>query len=467
MKKTFMVTAVAAVLTTSVVGSVSAAPAVSASGTKSVAVQVQQTKYRINGSEAAIRSIIQQGETLVSVRDMIKAVGAQAEVAKGVTTVKLNGHTLVLKNNSSQIKADGVTTTLAQPVTVITGTSYIALRPFVSLLGGTIGKRAGVLEISTIPLLADAENPRFAGTGKLIVSRSDEQGRTDYLVDTTSGKSELLLTTSGGSDLVVSRSGEQAAYTDAEGAVYVLDLRSKASRLITKDTSIKPELVWSADSRAIYFLQGDKGSVIAKLDVTEGTITKVVEDKVDYKENLSVSADGKKFVYTVTTLGTVTSDATNVDEDNVSIDFSSNQQQIYSFNIGGSKLEAVKLTTSSDDKVFVWSRDGLKAYYVSIPSTDDQATLLSVDASQKPSRVFADYDVEQVLLAGGILYVLAAQDDSNSVIYSIDTLTGKQTKLYTVSADVSAIAVADSQIAIVENGRVLVHAGNSWRAVTK
>jgi hypothetical protein len=156
-----------------------------------------------------------------------------------------------------------------------------------------------------------------------------------------------------------------------------------------------------------------------------------------------------------------------VDEDNVSIDFSSNQQQIFSYNTGDSKPEAVKLTTSTDDKVFVWSADGQKAYYVSVPSEDGKASLLSVDATQKATPVYAEYDVEQAILSGGILYVLAAQDDSNSVILSIDPVTGKQTKLYTVSSDVSSISVAGSQISVVENGRVLVQAGGSWRAVTK
>jgi Tol biopolymer transport system component len=286
-------------------------------------------------------------------------------------------------------------------------------------------------------------------------------------VNTTSGKYDLLLTTDGGSDLVISPIGDQATYTNAEGAVYVIDLKTKSSKLITSDNSIKPELVWSADGNAIYFLQGDKGSVIAKLNLADGAITKVVEDKVDYKENLNVSADGKKFIYTVTTLGTVTSDTTNVDEDNVSIDFSSNQQQIFSYNTDSSKPEAVKLTTSTDDKVFVWSADGQKAYYVSVPSEDGKASLLSVDSSQKSTSVYAEYDVEQAILSGGSLYVLAAQDDSNSVILSIDPVTGKQTKLYTVSSDVSSISVAGSQISVVENGRVLVQAGGSWRAVTK
>lgn len=464
MKKVLVVSMVATVLGTSVVSAVSAAPAVKPAAN---AAQVQNSTLTINGNSVVVRSIVKNGETLVSLRDVIKAIGAQAEVHSGTTVIKLNDHSVTLQNNSKQIIVDDVKVNLNQPVTIIGGTSYIALRPLVSGVGGTIVKRNGLLEISTVSLIDEVENPRFAGADKLIVSKNDNNGRNDYLVNTTSGKYELLLTTDGGSDLVISPSGDQAAYTNAEGAVYVIDLKTKASKLITSDSSIKPELVWSADGSAIYFLQGDKGSVIAKLNLADGAITKVVEDKVDYKENLNVSADGKKFIYTVTTLGTVTSDTTNVDEDNVSIDFSSNQQQIFSYNTGSSKPEAVKLTTSTDDKVFVWSADGQKAYYVSVPSEDGKASLLSVDSSQKSTPVYTEYDVEQAILSGGILYVLAAQDDSNSVILSIDPVTGKQTKLYTVSSDVSSIAVAGSQISVVENGRVLVQAGGSWRAVTK
>ncbi|NUU57680.1 hypothetical protein HP548_26705 [Paenibacillus taichungensis] len=455
---------VATVLGTSVVSAVSAAPAVKPAAN---AAQVQNSTLTINGNSVVVRSIVKNGETLVSLRDVIKAIGAQAEVHSGTTVIKLNDHSVTLQNNSKQIVVDDVKVNLNQPVTIIGGTSYIALRPLVSGVGGTIVKRNGLLEISTVSLIDEVENPRFAGADKLIVSKNDNNGRNDYLVNTTSGKYELLLTTDGGSDLVISPNGDQAAYTNAEGAVYVIDLKTKASKLITSDNSIKPELVWSADGNAIYFLQGDKGSVIAKLNLADGAITKVVEDKVDYKENLNVSADGKKFIYTVTTLGTVTSDTTNVDEDNVSIDFSSNQQQIFSYNTGDSKPEAVKLTTSTDDKVFVWSADGQKAYYVSVPSEDGKASLLSVDSSQKSTPVYAEYDVEQAILSGGTLYVLAAQDDSNSVILSIDPVTGKQTKLYTVSSDVSSIAVAGTQISVVENGRVLVQADGSWRAVTK
>ncbi|MBU5353928.1 hypothetical protein KQI74_16710 [Paenibacillus barcinonensis] len=464
MKKVFAASVVATALTTSVVGAVSATPAAKPAASTT---QVQNSTFTINGNQVIVRSLVKNGETLVAVRDVIKAIGAQAEIVNGATVIQLNGHTVSVQNKSKQLEVDGTKVNLNQPVMIIGGTSYAALRPLVSSVGGTVGLRNGQLEISTIALIEGAENPRFAGANQMIVSKNDDQGRSDYLVNTATGKYELLLTSEGGSDLVVSPSGNQAAYTNAEGAVYVIDLKTKASRLITSDTSIKPELVWSADESSIYFLQGDKGSVIANLNLADGSIKKLVEDKVDYKENLNVSVSGKRFVYTVTTLGKVTSDATNVDEDNVSIDFSANQQQLFSYNNGADKPEAVKLTTSTDDKVFIYSVDGQKAYYVSVPSEDGNASLMSVDTSQKPVTAYNEHDVEQAVLSGGTLYVLVAQDEKNSVILSIDTVTGQQSKLYTVSSDVSSIVVTGSQMAIVENGRVLVQAGGSWKPVTK
>ncbi|MCM3133466.1 stalk domain-containing protein [Paenibacillus polysaccharolyticus] len=466
MKKTFVVSMVATVLTTSVAHAVSAAP-VTKSVASTSAAQVKNSTFTINGNSVIVRSIVKNGETLVAVRDVIQAIGAQAEIANGATVIQLNGHTVSLQNKSKQLVVDGAKVNLNQPVTIIGGVSYVALRPLLAGVGGTVGLKNGQLEVSTIALIEGTENPRFAGANELIVSKNDDEGRSDYLINTATGKYELLLTTEGGSDLVVSPSGNQAAYTNAEGAVYVIDLKTKASKLITNDTSIKPELVWSADESSIYFLQGDKGSVIANLNLADGTIKKLVEDKVDYKENLNVSLSGKRFVYTVTTLGKVTADSTNVDADNVDIDFSANQQQLFSYNNGADKPSAVKLTTSTDDKVFIYSADGQKVYYVSVPSEDGNASLMSVDASQKPVTVYSEHDVEQAVLSGGVLYVLAAQDDKNSVILSIDAVTGQQSKLYTVSSDVSSIVVKGSQIAVVENGRVLVQADGRWKAVTK
>jgi hypothetical protein len=461
MKKAVVVSMLAAVVSASVVSAVSAAPVKPAA-----VVQVKQSSFDVNGSAITVRSIVQNGETLVAVGDIIKALGAEATtVSGGLTTITLDGHAVELKVGSKQIKVDGAASNLNQPLVNINGSNYIAVRPLVSGLGGTLVWENGSIAINTVKLLEGAENPRFAGAGKLIVSKTDENGRTDYLVDTTTGKYDELLNTVDGSDLVVAPNGLKAAYTTTDGAVYVLDLATKTSTKVSSDDSIKPELVWSSDSSMIYFLQGDKGSVIASLNPADGTITKLLEDKVDYKENLSVSADGKKFVYTVTTLGTVTSDTTNVDADNVDIDYSANQEQIFSYDSTAEKAAPVKLTKSPDDKVFVESADGVKAYYVSV-GDDGSSDLVSVDSTQV-NPVLTGSDIQWSVLDNGKLYVLAAKDSNNNVIYSIDTATGEQTTLYTVSSDVTSLVVSGSQVAIVKNDQVFVNNGQAWKAVTK
>ena len=62
--------------------------------------------------------------------------------------------------------------------------------------------------------------------------------------------------------------------------------------------------------------------------MADGTLTKVLEDKVDYKANLSVSTDGTKFYYTVTKPGAVTApDGKPVDADDVAIDTTGTEPQ--------------------------------------------------------------------------------------------------------------------------------------------
>jgi len=463
MRKALAVSVMAAIVSVSAVGAASAASAKPAA----MAAQVQSATFKVNGSDATIRFVASKGETLVSVRDLSKALEAKLSTSNGTTVVSLNGHTVQFKPNGKQLVADGQSKSLLQPVKSVNGTSYIALRPFIAGLGGTLSIQAGAISVTTVKLLEGAENPRFAGNGKLLVSKTEDNGRTDYLVDAKTGKYETLLSSSDASDLVVAPNGAKAAYTDSNGAVYVIDLASKVSSKVSDDSNIKPELVWSSDSSAIFFLQGDKGSVIAKLDPASGTITKVLDDKVDYKSSLSVSPDGTKFIYVVTTLGTVTSDATNVDEDNVSIDYSANQSQIYAFDASVKDGKPAKLTATTDDKVFVESADGVKAYYVSVPSEDQDSPLLAVDGSSTPATVYADSDVIESVLDGGKLYVLAAKNDASNVIYQIDLSTGAKKQLYEVSSEVSSIAVSGSQIAVVKDGQVLVLQGSSWKNVTK
>lgn len=325
----------------------------------------------------------------------------------------------------------------------------------------------GKLAINTIKLLAGGDNARFVNASQAIVSVETDAKRTDYLVDVATGKSAELLSSEGGSDLIVAPGGAKAAYTDAEGAVYVIDLASKQAKQITADTSIKTELVWSADGSAIYFLQGDKGSVIAKVDVATGTISKVVEDKVDYKSALSVSPDGKKFAYLVTTPPKATADGTDLDKDTVAIDASGEQVQVNLFDTTAEKPAAVALTSAKDDKLFVVSPDGSTVYYVSVADENANATVASVDKDKKTATLLAEGDVEELVLSDGKLYVLTAISDAESGIYEVDPATASKKLLYNVSASASGLAVNGSQIIIALEDGLYVNANGTWKPVTR
>ncbi|RUS48700.1 stalk domain-containing protein [Cohnella sp. AR92] len=462
MRKALAASVVAAVVGTSIVSAASAAPVA-----KTVAaVQVTQSTFAVNGNAVAFRVVTKNGETLVSVRDLAQSIGANIAVHNGALTVTLNGHTVVVKLNEKQLTADGASVSLKQPIQLVNGSTYIALRPFIAGLGGTVALSDGQISVSTVKLVEGAENPRFVSASKLLVSTVQESGRTDYLVDTKNGKSEVLLTSTDKSDLVVAPNGKKAIFSDNEGLLYLIDLSTKVVSKLSSDNNIKPELVWSPDSGTVYFLQGDKGSVIAKINVATGEIAKILDDKVDYKSSLNVSADGSKFVYAVTTLGKVTADSTNVDEDKVDIDYSANQIQLFSFDSSVKDAKPVQLTKETDDKVFISSVDGASAAYVSIADENANAVLVGVAADGASKNLYNAHDVIDTVLSGGKLYVLAANSDTENGIYEVST-TGAATQLYTVSADVSAIVVSESGIAVVRDGQILVRNGNGWTAVTK
>lgn len=472
MKKAIAATILAAALGTAAAGTAGAAQAGSAVSAKAVtakavALSVKQSVFVVNYNDVQVRTALSNGETLVSVRDLSAAIGAKLSSVNGYTTVTLDSHSFAFKTGVKQASVDGNVVNLHQAAKVLDGTSFVAVKPLVQALGGTMALKDGKLAINTIKLLAGGENARFISASQAIVSVESDAKRTDYLVDVTTGKSAELLSSEGGSDLVVAPGGAKAAYTDGEGAVYVIDLASKQTKQITGDTSIKTELVWSADGSAIYFLQGDKGSVIAKADIATGTISKVVEDKVDYKSALSVSPDGKKLAYLVTTPPKATADGTDLDKDTVDIDASGEQVQVNLYDTSAEKPAAVALTSAKDDKLFVVSPDASTVYYVSVADESANATVVSVDKDKKTATLLAEGDVEELVLSGGKLYALTAVSDAQSAIYEIDPATATKTLLYNVPASASGLAVNGSQIIIALEDGLYVNANGAWKPVTR
>lgn len=462
MKKKIVITALTAALSVSMVGAVSAAKTTQT-------VQTKQSTLTINDSLASIRTVTLNGIAYLSLRDLGNAVGVYFEVdGKGVDAY-FHDREIKLKGLSKEIIVDGEAHELGYAVEIVNNMYYITLNDFISAINAEpVVDGSGNAAFSTVQKVQDPSRVIWLNPGSLLASVIEEEGRFDYIVDAKTGQYSELLRTTDASDLVVAPDGQKAAYSVESGAVYVIDLASKQSKAVTYDGSIKPELVWSADSSAIYFLQGDKGSVIAKLNIADGTISKVLEDKVDYKANLSVSADGSQFYYTVIKPGAVTADASKpVDQDDVAIDLTGTEPQVYRFDASVKDAKPEKLTTTTDDKVFVGAAaDGGKAFYVSAED-NKPASLVSVAKDKAIAKLIDDKDVLQAVMAGSKIYVLA-DGGSREIIYEIDAATGQKQELSSVPNSVSELIVAaGSPIAIVSDGQVSVNLNGQWKKVTQ
>ncbi|MFB9330139.1 stalk domain-containing protein [Paenibacillus aurantiacus] len=463
MKKTVIISVLAAAVSTSAVGAVSAAPAATAS------TQVTNSTFYVNDAVTTVRTIVKDGVTLVSVRDLGVAAGAIFTVTGGNKVLAyLNDVLVELQEGSATARIGSEEVELGASVVNVNNSFYADLTGFASALGiDQSTDAAGSVWLDATKRLADAEDPIWIDAQTLLVSTLTEDGsRVDYKVNAATGEFKEVFRTSTASPLTVAPNGAKAAYTDETGAVYVLDLTTNASTKASSDDTIKPELVWSADSSAIYFLQGDKGSVIAKLNPADGTITKVLEDKVDYKADLAVSEDGKRFVYSVTKPGAVTADANKpVDSDDVAIDMTGTEPQLYFFDSSAKDGKPAKLTEKADDKIFVGaSADAGQVYYIS-SEENKVSSLIAVSADKSVKSLLEGKDVLQATAAGDKLYALVATATGGEV-YEIQG--GSAKLLYAVSEDVSEIVAGKgTPVAVVEGSAIAVNKDGKWKKVTK
>lgn len=411
------------------------------------AVQVGSITVSINGNSVAIRTIDAQGVTLASVRDLAKALEASLNVSGSTITVQLNHNVVKLSN-----------------AVTVNGTAFVEPVSFLGKLGA--GYSNG--NITSIKFLENVDQVTWVNASKLIASITGENGREDYLVDAATGKNELLLTSSDTSELIVSPDGSKAAYSEEDGTVNVIDLSTKQSTKVSTDTSIKNEMVFSADGSSIFFFQGDKNSVICKLSLADGSVTKVLEDKVDYKANLTVSADGTKVAYFQIKQPVVKNDATDVSKDDVTIDPTGTETQAFFYDSAKGDNKPVQLTKDASDKAFLeLSADGSKVYYVSI-SDDNAGSVASVNtATLAATNLYNAEDVYQLNQADGKLILLTAKGDANS-INALDPATGTASKLYGVSDAVSELIVSGKgNIAAISNGQLAVPVNGKFTTITR
>ncbi|MEK3884798.1 stalk domain-containing protein [Paenibacillus sp. PL2-23] len=463
MKKTVMVSMLAAAI------SAAAVTPVLAQTTSQQAMTFEIATFYVNANPVDIRTIMAGGQTLASVRDLVDAMGAKLHITSSkAILVYANDHFLELQAGSSTIYVDGEEQMLATPVTQVAYTNFIDPAAFAEALGAKYEDN----HISTIEMLDGVEQAVWVNGSQLLASNSVGEGREDYLVDAMTGAYELLLASEGASGLVLSPDGSKAAYSDADGIVYTIDLATKKQMKISDDATIKNELTWAKDGSALFFLQGDKSSVIAKLSLADGTVTKVLDDKVDYKMDLQVSADGKQFTYYVVKQPKVTADSSKeVELDDVAIDATGTEPQIYYYDGSFANTKPVQLTKDATDKAFLaFAADGSQVSYINMTADEESVgQLLTVDnKGMKASKpVFTKKDVYQLTQSGGMLYVLTAYGPTTNGIYEINPATGASQFISFVSDSAMELVISDeSHVAAIVDGQLQVSVQGKWKNIT-
>lgn len=458
-----------AVATTALTASVAgAAPAVKIAA---ASASVQNASVTIDGIKVSLPSIVANGSTLVSVHDAADVLGALFTVENGTIVLINENNRLELKAGSMALNVNGQQDSFQVAPQETGRQTYAELDKLVEALGGEVTEDSGdKAYVSVKPFSGPVSNPRWFGSN-IIVSKANDNGDSiDYKISTYS-KTSQQLSAEDAYPAVVSPNGKYGIYTNSKNEVFLQTIATGAVTKISGDTEIKNEFVWSADSSKVFFLLTDKGTTIASIDPFTGAIKKVVDDKVEYKSDLHVSADGKKFTYLVTTAVSAKVDSkADIDKDAVEIDFSNATSQVMTFDTTQKDAKAVALTKTKDNKSFLNVLPDGKVVFVSVDleAKDAKALLKAIGTDGSVTDLAADLDVTfSTLTADGKPAVVAADVSGKSNLYVIDPATNGKTSVYAADDIQEAAFAHDGKIAVISDDQLVIVGNGKTVQLTK
>lgn len=432
-------------------------------------VKAGNTALTIDGSKVTVRTIQTGQAALYALRDVANALGATVKSGNPdlIVTDAAGQHTLTLKADSKNYLLDGTSHQFTITPVKSDGTIYVELKAIIEGLGGEI--LTGSQEIFSVARLSGQfANPRFHPNGNVIVNKED--GNVSVLLQlNVHGGYSAITSEDNAVGAVISPDGRTGAFTDESGKLYLIDIASGYEGPLSKDTSVKTDLTWSADGKKLYFIQGDKQEKIAYINVDTGKITEVLADKVENKSEVQVSADGKKLVYFVNITGKADNDKDSTEE-SLQIDYSKAGTQVFSLDLTTSEAAAVQWTKDADNKLYLSLLPDGKVVYVSADPegivSNNVLKVISADGA-KTANLAADIDVIHSRLMHGKLIVVGASGDGLYKVYEISS-TGIKKELYSSQAEITEAAVSSSgTIALIADGKVVLVQDGKVTALTQ
>lgn len=466
-------TILASALVTSSVAVITAAaaeaspkPAVANSGANQL--KVVSGAVTIDGDKISLKTTVAGKTMLYSLRDLAGGLGVTIKQSGEslILTDSQGLHEVTLKAGSKSYSLDGATAQFTIAPQHVGSSLFVEPITLVQALGGEVLETGELRSVAR--LSGQFAAPLFDAAGNIIVSQEDAE--TAQLIKLgRSGQVEMFSDNGNVIGAAVSPDGSLAAFTDEEGALFLLNTASGRIKPLGTDTSVKTDLAWSADGQKVYFIQGDKQEKIAYISLDTGKITQVLADKVENKSEVQVSADGKKLVYFVNVTGKAETDKEGTEE-SLTIDYSQAGSQVFSLELGNPEAKPVQLTQQLDNKIYLslWS-DGSVAYISADPDgkvENDTLKLIPADGSQIRNLV-ADVNVISSQSISGKLIVLAETADGISKWFEVSA-SGAKTELFSTNESVSDwIMASNGTIAFIAEGKVVVVQDGKVSELTK
>ncbi|MBP2000432.1 Tol biopolymer transport system component [Paenibacillus shirakamiensis] len=432
--------------------------------------KVLNSNVQVDGQNSIVKTIQVGTEKLYAVRDLADAVSAGIQLGKGdIQLTDSHGyHTVSIRPNVKTLQVDGASQDYTTAPKVQDGVVYVELEATINALGAELTS-TGIY--SQQRLEGDFSSPSFNDQGQVIVTKNDGDALQVFALNAALGTPNQILTSNeSAAGAAISPDRKWGAFANESGQLFVYDLANGLAKQVGADSSTKTDLIWSADGKKIYFIQGDKQEKISYITVEDGKITELLADKVENKSDLQVDATDKKIAYLVNVTGVAKNDADST-EDSLTIDYTGAGAQVYSLDTVTKGAKPVQLTKTTDNKLLPsFLSDGSLVYVSADP--DDKAGIgslknISVDGT-KTTDLVKDIDVTlDVVTREGKLIVAGIKADGKTGVFEVSA-TGTKTELYNTADDVSEVAVSkDGKLVLISGGKVVIVQGNKGIELTK
>jgi WD40 repeat protein len=429
----------------------------------------------VDGLTQKISSIQVNGNTLYSVKEIARFIQASFTYEKKSKTYTLvgNGQKVTFNRQSNYITSNNKEVKLASTVTTFNNQTYIDLEPLVLALGGDVVRNevTGAKFIATKGLASGSfSNAKWVNGSQILVTSEDENA---FLFNV---KTKKVMKQFSVLEMATSPDGKQAVYTDENGFVFLLDFETGKTTQISSDESFKAEFKWSVDGATVYFLQGDKNETISSMSVKDGRITKILDDKVEYKTDLVISDDGSKVLYTAAKQAeTKYTDDGKTDVDTIVT--ADTEPQIYSLETAVQGSKPVAISSTKENKFFTNLLPNGNVLFLGVDVEDEEKLpelkMLQTDGKATTTLVSA-LQIESInVTKKGSVYLLVIEKDGSSSIYILDLGTKKLERQLNTPQAVTGFDVPldEKQIVVMvstKNGeKLMVFKNGNLEALTK